>query len=354
MKALVLLRKDIRTVLRNRRELFWMIMLPMILLGFNYYMQGRALQIQVALVGDDELKPYLREQARKLDGQIELTILNLSEAEASERLAQGNINGYLRLGPNSVEMFANLADTAGAVSEAVFQQMIRDLNQQLADQRLSELVTNPAEILTPVSWQVSAAGKQIRSEAQLIFSSLFVIMGIMTAMSLGQQSVSVEKDRNTLVSLRKSPLTDNQIVWAKMLAALFSSLLPLAVIIALIFLLMPEQFLYRPAFYLILISITFNSVSLGVLIGSYMRGANEGNSLRFMLTLPAMFLASMPVSLPTWVERVTSAVPTLVGAQTMRSFLMAGKLPNTAAVVYLLLTGFLAIRLAGQLLGREE
>ncbi len=354
MKAFVLLRKDIRTVLRNRRELFWMIMLPMILLGFNYYMQGRALQVQVALVGDDTLKPYLREQAKQLDGQIELTILNLNESEAIERLAQGSINGYLRLGPQSVEMFANLADTAGAVSEAVFQQMVRDLNQQLAEKQLSQLAENPADILTPISWQVSAAGKQTRSEAQLIFSSLFVIMGIMTAMSLGQQSLSVEKDRNTLVSLRKSPLTDYQIVWAKMFAALFSSLLPLATIVAMILLLMPEQFLRDPVFYLILVSITFNSVSLGVLIGSYMRGANEGNSLRFMLTLPAMFLASMPVSLPVWAERITSAVPTLVGAQTMRSFLMAGKLPNPAAVIYLLLTGFLAIRWAGQLLGREE
>lgn len=354
MKAFVLLRKDILTVLRNRRELVWMIILPIILLVVNFYLQGQALEINVGLVGDNNLISYIEQQAKTGTDQIKLSTIRLSQAEAEQRLQLGTVQAYLLLSPDSIQMYANMADTAGAVGEAFFTELVRQLNHQLAEQKLSGIVPDPAALLSPIKWESFAAGKQVSSAGQLIFSSLFVIMCVMTALGLGQQSISMERDKNTLISLRKSPLSDQQIIWAKLGAGLFSSLLPLCFIIALIWFLMPASFLADPMFYLLILVITFNSVSLGLLIGSYVRGANEGNGWRFVLTLPAMFLASMPVTLPVWAERLTSAVPTLVGAQMVRGFLIGGKPPSLFALIYLGLTGLLCIQLAGALLGREE
>lgn len=354
MKAIVLLRKDIRTVLRNRRELVWMIILPVILLVVNFYLQGQALQINVGLVGDSDLLTYIEQQAHVEGGQIQLNTVRLGLTEAEQRLQQGNIHAYLLLADGSARMYANLSDTSGAVAQAFFAELVRELNHQLAEQALIDLVPDPAGFLSPIGWETIAAGKQVSSAGQLIFSSLFVIMGVMTALSLGQQSISMERSKNTLVSLRKSPLSDHQIIWAKLGAGLFSALLPLAFIIGLILFLMPVGFLSDPIFYLIMLMITFNSVALGLLVGSYVRGANEGNGWRFVLTLPAMFLAAMPVTLPTWVERLTSAIPTLVGAQVVRGYLIEGKSPSLIALGYLFITGLICIQLAGSLLGREE
>jgi ABC-type Na+ efflux pump permease subunit len=354
MKALVLLKKDIRTVLRNRRELVWMIILPVILLVVNFYLQGQALEINVGLVGDSDLIAAVEQQINLDSGQIKLNAFRLSQGQAEQKLQQGTLHAYLLVTSDSADMYANLSDTSGAVAQAFFAEVVRELNHQLALQSLSGLVNDPTALLSPIEWQTHASGKQVSSAGQLIFSSLFVIMGVMTALSLGQQSISMERDKNTLVSLRKSPLTDYQIIWAKLGAGLFSALLPLCFIIALIWFLMPAGFLTDPVFYLIMLVITLNSVALGLLVGSYVRGANEGNGWRFVLTLPAMFLAAMPVTLPVWVARLTSAIPTLVGAQVVRGYLIEGRAPGLFSLVYLLVTALISIQLAGTLLGREE
>lgn len=355
MRALVLLRKDIRTVLRNKRELAWMILVPFLLLAANFYLQDQSVEIKVGLVGDTSLIPDLQERVKAAElSQIKLITWRFSEPEAQRRLEQGMINAYLVFSADQIDMYANLADTSGAVAQAFFTDMVRDINAQMAEKKLTKLVDDPATILAPIRWQVTAAGKQVNSAVQLIFSSLFVIMGVITALSLGQQSISMERHKNTLVSLRKSPLSDRQIIWAKLGAGWFTTLLPLAAIIGLIAFVMPEEFLRDPDFYLIMLAITFNSVALGVLIGAYVRGANEANGIRFMLTLPAMFMASLPVTLPSWLERTTGAIPTLVSAQLVRSYMIAGQPPRFGAVAYLVLTGLVSIQIASACLGREE
>ncbi len=354
MRALVLLRKDIRTVLRNRRELLWMILLPVILLAVNIYLQGQAMDVSVGLVGDIQLIAYLEQAARADNDQIRLVTYRLGLEEAERRLQAGAIHAYILLEPDSAQMHANKANTAGAVAEALFAEYVQQLNLSLAEQRLAETMQSPGEILSPVQWSSHAVGEQVSSTTQLVFSSLFVIMGVLTALSLGQQSISMERDKKTLVSLRKSPLSDQGIIWAKLGAALFSSLLPLALIALLIRFLMPAAFLSDPVFYLIMLMVTFNSVSLGLLVGSYVRGANEGNGWRFVLTLPAMFLASLPVALPLWVERLISVVPTLISAEVVREYLIHGINPSTFSVGFLLTTGVVSLQLAASLLGREE
>lgn len=355
MKAFVLLKKDIRTVLRNRRELLWMIIVPLILLAANFYLQDQSLEVKVALVGDEVLLPTLEQRVLEAEAsQIKLTIWTLSEAEAAKRLEEGAIHAYLVLHPREITMHANLANTEGAVAQAIFTEIVRDSNQELAVATLAKLVDNPAAVLTPIDWQVVEASKTVSSTGQLVFSSLFVIMGVMTALSLGQQSISMERYKNTLVSLRKSPLTDRQIVWAKLGAGLFSTLLPLAAIIGLTVSILPAEFASDPNFYIILLSISFNSVALGVLIGSFVRGSNEGNGLRFLFTLPAMFLAAVPVALPFWLDRISGIVPTLISAQMVRGYFADGYVPTFGPVAYLVLTGFVSVQLAAKYLGREE
>ncbi|MGI6359146.1 MAG: ABC transporter permease [Bacillota bacterium] len=354
MRALVLLRKDIRTVLRNRRELLWMIMLPIILLAVNIYLQGQAMEVAVGLVGDVQLITYLEQAAKQDNEQIHLTTYRLGAEEAERRLQAGVLHAYILLQPDSARMYANTANTAGAVAEALFAEFVQQLNLRLAEQKLSQMMPDPGEVLASIRWEAHDTGEQVSSAAQLVFSSLFVIMGVMTALSLGQQSISMERDKKTLVSLRKSPLSDQGIIWAKLGAALFSSLLPLTLIVLLIWLLMPAAFLADPVFYLTMLLVTFNSVSLGLLVGTYVRGANEGNGWRFVLTLPAMFLASLPVTLPVWLERLTSTVPTLISAQVVREYLIHGVDPSAFSVGYLLITGVVSLQLAASLLGREE
>lgn len=355
MKGFVLLKKDIRLVLRNRRELLWMIIVPLVLLAANFYLQDQALEVRVAIVGDEALLPSLEQQVQEAEAaQIRLVIWPLSEAEAAKRLEQGSIHAYLVLQPQVITMYTNLAETEGAVAQAIFTDIVRDSNQQLAVKTLSELVDDPNSVLLPIDWQVVEASHPVNSTGQLIYSSLFVIMAVLTAMSLGQQSVTMERHKNTLVSLRKSPLTDRQIVWAKLGAGLFSTLLPLVVIIALTAVILPADFVTDPVFYLIIISISFNSVAFGVLIGAYARGSNEGNGLRFLLTLPAMFLAAVPVVLPFWLDRISSIVPSLISAQVVRGYFASGYTPTAGPIAFLWLTGFLSVQLAASYLGREE
>ncbi len=93
MKAYVLLKKDIRTVLRNRREVLWMILVPLILLAANFYLQDQSLEVKVALVGNPAYLPSLEERAREAEASnIRLVIWPLSEAEAAKRLEAGRIH----------------------------------------------------------------------------------------------------------------------------------------------------------------------------------------------------------------------------------------------------------------------
>lgn len=355
MKGFVLLKKDIRTVLRNRRELMWMIMVPLILLAANFFLQDQKLEVKVALVGDEQLLPSLEHRvAEAAAGQIQLVIWSLSEAEAARRLEAGQVHAYLVLTEPLITMHANVSETEGAVAQAIFTEVVRDSNQRLATATISDLGEDPGAILQPIDWQVIEVSKPINSMGQVVYSSLFVIMGVMTALSLGQQSINMERYKNTLVSLRKSPLSDHQIVWAKLGAGLFSALLPIAAIIALATTILPAEFATDPGFYLILLSICFNSVALGVLIGAYTRGSNEGNGIRFLLALPAMFLAAVPVVLPFWLDRISGIVPTLISAQIVRDYFAGAYRPTLGPIGFLWLTGIASVQIAANYLGREE
>lgn len=355
MKGFVLLKKDIRTVMRNRRELLWMIMVPLVLLAANFLLQDQSLEVKVAIVGDQSLLPSLEQRVQEAGkAQINLVLWPFSEAEAARRLEDGAVHAYIVLRPRAFTMYVNLTETEGAIAQAIFTEVARDSNQELAIETLAGMVGDPESLLLPIDVKVVEASQPVSTTGQLVFSSLFVIMGVMTAMSLGQQSISMERHKNTLISLRKSPLADRQIVWAKLGAGLFSTLLPLGAIIALAASILPADFVNDPVFYLIIISISFNSVALGVLIGSFVRGSNEGNGLRFLLTLPAMFLAAVPVSLPLWLERFTGIVPTLISAQIVRGYFASDYTPTFGPIAFLLLTGFFSVQLAAKYLGREE
>lgn len=355
MKALVLLKKDVRMVLRNKRELLWLIVVPLLLLGANFFLLDQNLEVRVALAGDGSLLPTLEAGLQEAKaGGISLQIWPLSEQEAARRLEKGSIHAYLAVSANRAVIYANSAETEGAVAQAIFSEVVRDSNQTLAVAKLAEIMDDPAAILESIDLQVVEVSQEVSTMGQLVYSSLFVIMGVITALSLGQQNISMERNNNTLVSLRKSPLSDKQIVWAKVGAALFSALLPIIGIVVVASFILPMDFALDPWFYLIILVISFNSVALGLLVGSYVRGANEGSGIRFLLTLPAMFLAAVPVELPLWLDSIAGVTPTLISAQIVRSYFSFNRVPPRGPMMFLVVTGIFSIHLASTFLGREE
>jgi len=151
MTVLVIAANELRRMLRDRSNLFFVLLLPLLLVLFIG--TGTVMGASVAVSGDGPLTEVLRQALERDDAFVE--VLELGKDAASDAVARGTVTAAVRVGADAeVEVVARDSSVASAVAAIVHDELVR-VTAALDAARLAALVTGGAEeLLLPVAEEV--------------------------------------------------------------------------------------------------------------------------------------------------------------------------------------------------------
>ncbi|HEY1149826.1 MAG TPA: ABC transporter permease [Pseudoduganella sp.] len=241
-KFLIVLRKEIRETLRDRRALgllvIFVLMYPL-LVGFVLQKQiERATRperegVEIAVIG--------AKQAPTLMNQLKQRNINITELEPMDEpainalLRKQTITAVLRLSPEfsasyhamrpaRVELwFDSASDSVRKLDEVDF--VLRDYSRQIAGARLLAHGVSPAN-LNPVLVQKYDTGTSASRSANTISTMLgiFFIPAFMFCMSTAVDSTAGERERRSLEVLLAQPARPSDLIIGKWMAAALLSI----------------------------------------------------------------------------------------------------------------------------------
>jgi ABC-2 type transport system permease protein len=164
----------------------------------------------------------------------------------------------------------------------------------------------------------------------------------------GGMTLIQDRESGFLRALLVAPVSGAAVVAGKILARVGASLLLVAVLVAVLAGFTPLRLVHAGATVLGVISITVVFVSLGVVLGAFLRSAESYRLLAAMVTVPLYFLSGIfyPVStLPAPTRWLASANPLTYGVDLLRYGLLGvSEIPvGRSAVLLCVLTGVCAV-----------
>jgi sodium transport system permease protein len=249
-KILIVLRKEIRETLRDRRALgllvIFVLMYPL-LIGFVLHKQiERATRperegVELAVIGAS--------QAPTLMNQLKQRNINITELEPMDEpainalLRKQNMTAVLRLSPEfsasyhamrpaRVELwFDSASDSVRKLDEVDF--VLRDYSRQIAGARLLAHGVSPAN-LNPVLVQKYDTGTSASRSAATISTMLgiFFIPAFMFCMSSAVDSTAGERERRSLEVLLAQPARPSDLIIGKWMASALLSIVGITIELA--------------------------------------------------------------------------------------------------------------------------
>ena len=234
-KTITIYKKELKDSLRDRRTLFMMIVLPMILIpGIILLMtkvqmaqakKAMEKEIKVAFIGGDFTPELIQMFAEK--GRIQF-IKDCPVDSVEILVKRGELDGgvvitsgFNQLVSNdeqgTVRVIFKKSDDAFGVLEKRLISTIEQYDQQIVDKRISRLgldknLFNPIDI---VKTDVSTTREKLAETAGGFLPYLFILFTFMGAMYPGLDLGAGEKERGTMETILSSPASRLEIVLGK-------------------------------------------------------------------------------------------------------------------------------------------
>ena len=230
-KTITIYKKELKDSLRDRRTLFMMIVLPMILIpGIILLMtkvqmaqakKAMEKEIKVAFIGGDFTPELIQMFAEK--GRIQF-IKDCPVDSVEILVKRGELvitSGFNQLVSNdeqgTVRVIFKKSDDAFGVLEKRLISTIEQYDQQIVDKRISRLgldknLFNPIDI---VKTDVSTTREKLAETAGGFLPYLFILFTFMGAMYPGLDLGAGEKERGTMETILSSPASRLEIVLGK-------------------------------------------------------------------------------------------------------------------------------------------
>ncbi|MCG8513188.1 MAG: ABC transporter permease [Halanaerobiales bacterium] len=329
-KIKVLLFKEIKGVVRDRKTFMMMVIFPLVflpvLIGGITYFQMKTMQGNM-----EEIVPvYIegREYATGLVGYLKSSgdykIVDQPEKDIAPALQDGEIALYLKIEPafhqkiiagnsGEIKLFYNNTNTLSDSSSKRILQLIAGYTAQIVEQRLKGLQLSPY-FIEPVKLElVNTATEQEKSGRFLgMMIPYFVIISIFIgAMNIGINITSGEKEKETLSTLLVTQLTRSEIVVGKLLTLIILS--TFSAILNIVGIVLAYQFVFSSVgsgmelvidlsantlFKLggLFVLLAFIVSGIIILAGSFARNIKEGNSYVMPIYMVVILIGVLSMS----------------------------------------------------------
>ena len=382
--AYIIMKKELKRLFTDRRTVFFMVVLPLVMLPVMYIVMGKISKSRSAdirsyhgtvFVAPEMQKdsPIYEEFISIIDEQMNVTINEIPEAYIptakdliTEKEAQllitfpENMNAaYEGIKPFDVHIYYNAASDYSGYFYRRTHDAIRSLADTLIILRLESLDI-PTEILTPVTANetisyeeinLAKKGSEVGKTFGVLLPFIIILYLFVSSMQVGIDTVSGEKERGTLAILLVNQVDRASIILGKLLAVVCAAFA--SAISSVVGLMIAGRFFLKDLFrssasmsdfilganqivqlIILLIPIAILLVSLVLICATYARNSKEAAGLVMPLYMVVLILSigtsSMGETVPSWmyftpfINTVVSLKAVFMKASTWGNVLIAG------------------------------
>lgn len=324
---------------RDRSALFFSILFPVLflLLFGSIYKGSSTPRINVVEVGRVSILDQARAGSHgNLDQVLKVTrSRDLAAALASVR--QGNVDAaVVQQGGRLVVRYSVASPTTAGVVTSVFSGIVQAANQaaspqppafQLVTQQVEDSSLKPIQYLTPglLGWAIASGGA---------FAAAITLVGW--------------RENKLLRRLRLAPVRTTSVVTARIAVSVVVGIIQMFVFLAIA--VTPYFGLKLTAYWWMAIPVvicgTLAFLSIGLLVGAFVKSQQAATALANLIILPMAFLggAFIPLAFaPHWLQQVSYFMPLRYLVVGMQNVMARGEGPASALPAMGILLGFAAV-----------
>ena len=223
-KTLVTLKKDLRTMIRDKKSLMGMLIVPILIPIFMFVFgtgfsrmadperdAGNVVGVTYQL---SEIKEYIVSHIDNIEFKF------MPEAELESAYEAGDIVAYIILREGTFHVYYDPNNQDSALASWNVRQLFAAYSEYLGSIYLAELGINPERVFNLVQIEMEPlAPNNVLISTIIVMGFTFTIMAITTtAVTSATDAVAGEKERGTLETLLTFPISSKQLVTGKFIA----------------------------------------------------------------------------------------------------------------------------------------
>lgn len=317
---LVVLKKELKDVFRDRKTLIFALILPMLLYPVMFKIMGNATNdmldvenktIMVSTNAGENTTVH-----KLLSEQKNIEIKNISEDSIDTALKDGDISVYISVPQNFEENLSNGivsnidlkydGKSKDASMEAMYiNELLNGVNDSIVKTRLAEKGIDES-ILTPfnITKTTLEADNELVSMMLSMLPTLIVVLMISPTLGIAADLVAGEKERGTFEPLLSTAGSRSAILWGKVTTMSILGLMALVMgVVSIVYSL--NEFMagegsitMEPGAVAIILLVglllIITLTALEVAVGIYARSVKEAGTYLSGLTMPVMILSFIP------------------------------------------------------------
>ena len=317
-----IIRKEIRDVIRDKKTLLMMIVVPIILFpilfGFMLTMQEDMMNVEEDVYNTIGFAFETDDAMNTIIDEMEIQKQTGTEEELKEKLANAEINAYITLKESEFTIYYTEQDTYGLATLELAYELLAGYTQSIQSQMLTSEGLIPKEIFNIYTIkEEDISNRDAYTEMILGMVPSFILMSAtLTAIFSAIDMTAGEKERGTLETLLTFPIKNSDIITGKFLATtictVVSSLLGFSSMYAVLYYFSGtlesfsgmELLTVKSIILVLIIFVVFSMLvsALAIVIASkaksFKEAQNSSQPLSFLCLVP-MFISMMEIELNT-------------------------------------------------------
>ena len=219
-----IIKKEIRDVIRDKKTLLMMIVVPLILYPLMF---GLIITLEDSMINADESEynkiGFAFETDKALDTvieELEIQKIKGTENELKEKFDKGEIDAYITLNNKEFTIYYTEGNTYGQATLQMAYELIEGYKKAIQSQMLTEEGLIPDEIFNVYTVETKdVSEKAAYTQMMLGMVPTFILMtATLTAVFAAIDMTAGEKERGTLETLLTFPLKNGDIIGGKFIA----------------------------------------------------------------------------------------------------------------------------------------
>ena len=219
-----IIKKEIRDVIRDKKTLLMMIVVPLILYPLMF---GFIITLQDSMINADESQYNKIGFAFEIDKvlgtvieELEIQKITGTEDELKEKFDNEQIDAYITLKDKKFTIYYTDGNTYGQATLQIAYKLIEEYKRAIQSQMLTSEGLIPDEIFNVYTVETKdVSGKDVYTQMMLGMVPSFILMtATLTAVFAAIDMTAGEKERGTLETLLTFPLKNEDIIGGKFIA----------------------------------------------------------------------------------------------------------------------------------------
>lgn len=336
MQFITLLNKEIKLLLKNWQLLLVSVLVPVLTLIASYITsETSVVELKIGYIQNfDSTVALLNNGIQDMDG-IKLDFLKFDNINEMEQdLSSSNLDAYIVVDNETIEMYYNASNTKGQSSASVINQAVTIINAQNLVENYPDLVdkVNQTQCLSIELNKVDLKSKSLDPLVSFGFIWIFLYSTLNNSINQIQQ----EKGTKTLMYIIKSPINKINVFLTKQLAVIFQFLLMNAAYLIFVKTVGLFDFKITLSSVLVWLIVILTVSSIGHLVGMIFNNSGIMLIVELVLVFPVLMADSLSTNL---LSKFISFFPTYKATNLMIESLQ-GEIGNINDIIFCLVTIF--------------